>query len=152
RAFLNTEDYARALQLVNKGLKDGSLRVPERAREDPFFRAGFRKGILEGAQLGLVSKRYPGQVLGIRVRDKDGKVWGDPEHPLFQARGPFSGKAEHTAWLRFNYDAEEGPTGHAAHYGIWQNVIVVVHYAFRKKDREDFATGKEVSRSFLERA
>jgi hypothetical protein len=152
RAFLNTEYALRAKRLFDEKIRSGDLKYPNGARDDAFLRTEYRKGCIEGIQLGMVSTRFPFEVLGIRVRDENGRVYGNPDHELFEAHSALSPNIGKTAWVRHNYDATEGPVAHAVHCGLFENVIVVVHYQFLKKDRERFFAGKDPSSNFLERA
>jgi hypothetical protein len=151
RAFPNTEYAFRVKRLFDDRIQRGDLKPPQDLQGDPFRQTHWRNKYLEGAQIGMVSVSFPVKELGIRARDAKGVVWGSPEREIFDVRSEDSVVFGETSWTRCNYDAEHGTIGHAVHYGIWENVIVIVHYQFQKKDRQDFFSGKTVNRSFSDR-
>ena len=94
--------------------------------------------------------------LGLRVRLANGDTNGPEEGEVFTEKHfiqPSSNfiqsTANSTAWIRFNYFSETRPTAHAVHCGLWENVIVIVHYQFLTRDYDEFAAGREPIRNYL---
>jgi hypothetical protein len=152
RALLNTNYYLRAKHLFDEGVRDGSLVFPPKLDDTPFMRTVWKKGVMDGIQGGMISVEFPVQGLGLRVRYDNNKPVGNPEGEIFRARSAGYPTSDETTWLRANFDAESGTSGHAMHCGLRDNLIVVVHYQFQLKDRDNFFAGKQVSNNFLERA
>ncbi len=153
RAFPNTTYLSSARRTIDEGIRTGRIKFPEKLTDTPLARYEWRRGLLEGAQVGTVSTLFPYEELDIRVKDeRTGKTWGKPEAELFLKRTTISGAFPNTCWARSNYDAEDGPHAHAVHCANREDVIVVVHYQFQKKDRETFLAGEGASSNFLERA
>jgi hypothetical protein len=153
RAFLNTDLRLMARRHLDEGLRTGRLSYPEDAVDNPYGRDRYRAGFIAGLTNGLVRTTFPTKILGIRVRDADGEVTGPPDGEVFRERTAISLMPDRKSyWHRMNYDAEDSTTAHAVHCAISEDVSVVVHYQFQRKDRDSFFEGKPVSSNFLERA
>lgn len=152
RAFLNTNYYLLAKRRFDASVESGNLSCPEEFAEDPFRRAAWQQGLINGYQIGFLTSTFPHEFLGISVREQNGKVVGLPERQVFQHRQSIMWDPLNTSWVRSNYDAEDGKLAHAVRIGYREGVFVVIHYEFLQKDREQFFKGGEPGRNFVERA